>query len=135
MTYVVDASVAVKWLVPERLSAAAERILAMEVELLAPDLLPIEAANALWKKTVRRELSARDADRALALLLRGPILLQPSGPLLPRALSLARRFRHPVYDCVYLALAERERASLVTADARLRQAAERRVRVVDLASV
>jgi predicted nucleic acid-binding protein len=34
-------------------------------------------------------------------------------------MDLARRLNHPIYDCVYLALAERERARFVTADQRL----------------
>jgi predicted nucleic acid-binding protein len=57
--------------------------------------------------------------------------------LLARAMEVARLLKHPVYDCVYLALAERERATVVTADARLLQQARRRrlrISVVDLAT-
>ena len=138
MTWVVDASVAVKWVVPEALSDNADRLLASGEELVAPDLLPVEAANALWKKTTRKELAPREADQALALLFASGLVLQPTGPLLARAMALAHRLRHPVYDCVYLALAERERARFVTADARFtrRIVPKRfRARVVDLASV
>ena len=102
------------------------------------DLLLVEAANALWKKTARKELSAREADRALGLLGESGLDLRPTALLLGRAMALARRLRHPVYDCVYLALAERERAALVTADARLlRRFSGRKVapRVVDLATL
>jgi predicted nucleic acid-binding protein len=76
-------------------------------------------ANALWRKTTAREISAREADAAFDLVRRSGIDIRPSGPLLPRAMDLARRLDHPVYDCVYLALAEREEASFVTADQRL----------------
>jgi predicted nucleic acid-binding protein len=50
---------------------------------------------------------------------RSGVDLHPTEPLLPRAMDLARRLKHPVYDCVYLALAERERARFVTTDQRL----------------
>src|SRR5262249_3790626 len=99
MTWVVDASVAVKWVVPETLSANAERVLASEEELLAPDLLLVEAANALWKKTERREISAAEAGRALDVVLSSGLVIRPSRPLLHRALTLAGRLGHPVYDC------------------------------------
>lgn len=138
MTCVVDASIAVKWVVPEALSTKADELLAREGELLAPDLLLVEVANVLWKKTVRTELSARDADRAFTLLMQFGIDLRPSAPLLGRAMQLARLLGHPVYDCVYLVLAEREDATLVTADARLLDRVKQRrlrVPVVDLAAL
>ena len=50
MTIVVDASIAVKWVIPEVLSAQAESLRGRAGRLLAPDLLLPEAANALWKK-------------------------------------------------------------------------------------
>ena len=119
MTWVVDASVAVKWVVPEVLTDEAEQLLAGDEELVAPDLIEVEAANALWKKTVRREMSAAEADGALELLRESGLVLRPTGPLLPRAMRLAHRLGHPIYACVYLALAEREGARLVTADGTL----------------
>lgn len=119
MSFVVDTSVAVKWVVPEVLSDRADELLARDPDLLAPDLLLVEAANALWKKTMRKEISAREAERALRLLAESGIDLRPTAPLLARAMGLARRLGHPVYDCVYLALSQRERVPLVTADKRL----------------
>ncbi len=137
MTWIVDASVAVKWVVPENLSEEADRLLGSEDPLMAPELLMIEAANALWKKARRRELSAGEAGRALDVLLASSIVVCAAQPLLARALAMAQRLEHPVYDCVYLALAERERATLVTADERLLARVGRRrmrARVVDLRS-
>lgn len=138
MTWIVDASVAVKWVVPEVLSVQADRLLATGDDLLAPDLLLVEAANALWSKVTRGELSGVKARRALGLLRESGLDLRPTGPLLDRALALAQRLRHPVYDCVYLALAERERARFVTADARFVVRVKGRrlaARVVDLATL
>lgn len=138
MTWIVDASITIKWVIPEVLSDAANRLRDREDELLAPDLLLVEVANALWRKTAAKEISAREADAALALVGRSGIDLLPTGPLLPRAMEVARRLDHPVYDCVYLALAEREQAALVTADQRLlRRLTSRKlgVSVIDLRTI
>lgn len=138
MSWVVDASVAVKWVIPEVLSDLADRVRDGAEDVLAPDLLLVEVANALWRKTTAREISAREADGAFDLVRRSGIDLRPAGPLLPRAMDLARRLGHPVYDCVYLALAEREEATLVTADQRLLRrlsARELEIAVADLRSL
>ena len=119
MTWIVDASVAVKWVIPEALSDKADRVRDHEDEIVAPDLLLVEVADALWRKTAARELSAREADAAFDLVRRSGIDLRPTPPLIREAMELARRLGHPVYDCVYLALAEREHARFVTADQRL----------------
>lgn len=135
MSWVIDASVAVKWVIPEILSDEADRIRDGVDDVLAPDLLLVEVANALWRKTMAREISPREADTALDLVSRSGVDLRGTEPLLPRAMGLARRLGHPVYDCVYLALAEREDARFVTADQRLlRRTSTRRldVPIVDL---
>jgi predicted nucleic acid-binding protein len=119
VTWVVDASIALKWVIPEVLSEEADRLRGGDDDFLAPDLLLVEVANALWRKTTAKEISPREADAAIDLVSQSGIDLRPTGPLLPRAMHVARRLDHPVYDCVYLALAERERAALVTADQRL----------------
>src|SRR2546425_12536168 len=82
-----------------------------------------------------REISSAEADRALDLVSESGIDLRPTTPLLTRAMDIARRLNHPVYDCVYLALAAREHASFVTADRRLLRRIPTRalqVAVVDL---
>jgi predicted nucleic acid-binding protein len=135
VSWVVDASIAVKWVIPEVLSDHADRVRDGAEDVLAPDLLLVEVANALWKKTTAREISGREADAAFDLVRRSGIDLRGTGPLLPRAMDLARRLGHPVYDCVYLALAEREGAALVTADQRLLRRLSMRkldVAIVDL---
>lgn len=58
MSWVVDASVAVKWVIPEVLSDAADRVRDGEDDILAPDLLLVEVANALWRKTTVKDLSS-----------------------------------------------------------------------------
>lgn len=122
MTLVVDTSVAIKWVVPETGSEEADSLLAGEHALEAFDLLATEAANTLWKKSVRGELSARQAREALDVLRHGGLTWHPTSALLPRALDLARGSRHPVHDCVDLALD----ATLVSADEQLLRIAHAR---------
>ena len=119
MKLIVDASVAVKWLVREPLSSEASRLLTGGVSLLAPDLLFAEAANALWAMRQRGELADADFEDAVETLRGAPVLI-PSTllQLTPAASRLAADLRHPIYDCFYLALAIQEKAPCVTADAR-----------------
>lgn len=115
---VVDASVAVKWLLPEPDSPQAEQLLAGGARLVAPDLLPIEVANVLWRKRRAAQLSDNEAAAMQDDLPQFFERLYPVGPLAARALAISFALDHPVYGCVYLALAEREGCPLVTADAR-----------------
>lgn len=113
---VVDASVAVKWVVDE---VGSEEAAALHGdELRAPDWILAECTNVLWAKSRRRQLTPDEAARRLSLLLEAPLLLSPSRALLDRALALAEELAHPVYDCLYLALALDCRCPLVTADER-----------------
>lgn len=113
---VVDASVAVKWFLPEIHSEAAGRVLKPRPELLAPDLIWAEVGNTLWKKTRRDEITAEEASSILKDFLRFPIQTYASKTLLDSAWSLAWRLGVSVYDGLYLALASGRGCSLVTAD-------------------
>lgn len=117
--YVVDASVAVKWLIAEPLSEESAKLLDADVTLLAPDLLFAEATSALAAKHRHGELNAEDFANAVDLLRTAPV----GTPLSMRRLAassarLARDLGHSVYDCVYLALAIHENYPVVTADTR-----------------
>jgi len=85
-------------------------------DLAAPDLLISETLNAFWK--LRRARQATP-DRSLVLALLDSIRIIPSRNHAARAAELADELDHPVYDCLYLALAEAEADVLITADARL----------------
>ena len=119
---VVDASVAVKWFVPEDLTERATALLERPLELLAPDLLFAEAGNILWKKVTRGEIAPRDARDVLAALVRMPLSVVPSSALVEAALEIALAHHRTVYDGLYVALAVARDAVLVTADARLADA-------------
>jgi len=114
---VIDASVAVKWVVDEPGSGAAAALLSAG-PLQAPDLLLVECANVLWKKARRGELSADEAGLAIRLLAQADLELLPSRPLVAQALQLAQALDHSAYDCLYLAQALASGRPFVTADAR-----------------
>ncbi len=126
MTLVVDASVAVKWLVDETDHLNARALLARGEDLLAPDFVLVEVGNVLWKKLRRGEVTEPQAVSGLATLPRLYDRLLPADLLIARALGLATELQHPVYDCLYLACAESAGARLVTADARFALAARKR---------
>lgn len=115
MTVVVDASVAIKWVVEEDDSDAAARLV-LDEPLAAPDFLIVECANVLWRKARRRELAANDAIAALAALQGIPIQLFAASDYAASTQALALELDRTVYDCLYLAIALAERAVLVTAD-------------------
>jgi predicted nucleic acid-binding protein len=114
---VVDASVAIKWVIEE--PGTREALSLRRHRLFAPDLLVAECANILWKKTRRNELTLQEALLAARLLQRADIELVPMLALLEPATRLAIAMDHPAYDCAYLALAEDLSCDLVTADQRL----------------
>ncbi len=118
--YVVDASVSVKWFVPEVHSDIAATLLEGTHRLLVPDLLYAEAANALWKKVaLRRELSPEEAEAALAGLRGTPLVVHAARDILPLAFRIATRFTCTVYDACYLALGELHACRVLTADDRV----------------
>lgn len=104
-----------KWLVPEEGSDRA-RMLLTRVDLVGPTLLHVEVANGLRKKVRRGELASAPDLRKLVESLAGLLQTVDETSSLARAISLALRFDHAVYDCVYLAMAEQLGRDLVTAD-------------------
>src|SRR5437867_12527076 len=90
---VVDASVAIKWFLPEPLSLEARRILddyqAGTLSLLAPDLINAEVGNIVWKKQAFQGLGAADAKTVIDEFRKLAIALTPTGDLLDDAYDLA----------------------------------------------
>jgi predicted nucleic acid-binding protein len=117
--YVVDSSVAMKWITPEPLSAQAEGLQTCGAPLHAPDFLDIELAAIAWKKVRRDGMLRSDADAIVALLPDLPLTRHPTGPLVAPAFDLADRTNRTVYDCLYLALAVQLDGVMVTADEEL----------------
>ena len=123
--YIIDTSVALKWYIPEAGFTEARRYMGSGIDRHAPDLLPLEGAHALLKRTRNLDpafhLSVEDA-RMVAEALRdaAPIRYHACGPLLAPALLLALEIGASVYDGLFLALAIRQDGRVVTADGRFR---------------
>ena len=125
---VVDASLAVKWLVEEddsdKAHAALESWVAQDITRIAPHLLPFEVTNALHRRVVRGELNVADSIRMMARLLASRLELHEPPGLHIRALQLASQLnQNAAYDAHYLALAESFGCELWTADERFYRAA------------
>ena len=119
MRLTVDASVVVKWFVPEILADEARLLLEYPHEFQAPDILLAEFGNTIWKKFRRGEVAFLQPYMDELLELDEVIDLHPVGEQVTRAVQIAGALDHPVYDCLYLACAEATGSTVVTADRRL----------------
>jgi predicted nucleic acid-binding protein len=122
MKYVLDASVALKWVLPEDESDIADKLREEYREgvhdFLSPDVFWAEVGHALARAERRGIIHRPDGSRLLAEILTTPPRLSPSFPLLTDAYSIASALRTSFYDCLYVAVAERESCQFVTADVR-----------------
>ncbi|MEI6205884.1 MAG: type II toxin-antitoxin system VapC family toxin [Desulfuromonadales bacterium] len=116
---VIDASIAVKWFIPESHSINAVRLLNADCELLAPDLIFAEFGNVLWKKWMRKELEPEVISPILADLIRMRLRIVPTEALADKAAAIAITYRRSFYDSIYLALAVTVQGRMVTADEKL----------------
>lgn len=120
---VVDASVAVKWLLNEEDSEQASALFEQPYRLIAPDLIRIEVLAAITKNVRKNILSVEDADRYAtrwrSLIARKAFFILETDPEYSEATALALQVKHSIYDCLYLAVARQFRIPLVTADKRL----------------
>ena len=124
MKLIVDTSVAVKWWFTEKSTVESRQLLSHRFVLYAPDLLLTEAANVIWKKAQRKEIANPQLYLKELTRLSNIVVLCPSTDLIVHALAIGLAIHHPVYDCLYLTCAELEGAPLVTADGKLRDAAQ-----------
>jgi predicted nucleic acid-binding protein len=122
---IVDASVAVKWIVAEPLRDEALELVRRN-DVVVPDLLAAEVRNALVSRVRRRLATVEEARRAASAFRAIPLIVEPSADRLEEAFDLALAFEHPIYDCIYLALAVARQLTLVTADRRMFDLAQRR---------
>jgi predicted nucleic acid-binding protein len=123
MTYVLNASVAIRWVLPNPLQAKAlgvrDDFQKQPLELIAPAHFPLEVANALTKAERQNLIPVGDARRLIADVLSTAPVLHAIDPLLYRAVDISSQTRSAFYDCLYVSLAEREGCELLTADDKL----------------
>ena len=113
---VIDASVAIKWFIPEVHAEKATRILQKKFKLLTPDLIFAEVGNILWKKLRLKEITYDIAIEILKDFRRIPMENFGIEPYLEFAWKIVTDYQCTVYDSLYVALAKTEEAVLVTAD-------------------
>lgn len=121
---VVDANVALKWVLPEQDSDIARTL--RDLTLVAPDFWLVECGNVLWVHVHRRKLPLSDARAMLEHLRSAPIAAIPSGEVIDAALAIAADLDESLYDCLYLALAVKLDVRLITADRAFVRKATRR---------
>ena len=115
-TYEVDASVAVKWYLPEIHSPQAANLLNPDNILWAPELIFAELGNVCWKRVQLKELDPHRANMIVQDFLTSPLRIQGHAVVLEHAWHIAVEYGRSVYDSLYLALADQIEAPLVTAD-------------------
>ncbi|MBI3210837.1 MAG: type II toxin-antitoxin system VapC family toxin [Candidatus Solibacter usitatus] len=117
---VVDASVAVKWFLPEDGSEAAFELLKGKEILIAPDLIRVEVSNAFMRRARKGDITHAEAKEAMGMWLdalkQGVVQIQGNLEDLRDATNFALQLGHAVHDCYYLAVARRTSSKLVTAD-------------------
>ncbi len=121
MKSVLDICVGLKWVLAE---SDSDKAISLRTdvqrkvnELIAPDIFPVECAHALTKK--ERQKPVPDARALWTDMMTDAPELFPTLPLMDRALTISTQCRHNVYDCLYIALAEREDCELITSDEKL----------------
>ena len=117
--WIVDASVAAKWLMPEPNHEAAKAFLQKEEYFLVPKYFYIEMESLLSKKVRRNILTAKEAKVAMSTLEKLPLLDIKWSRLRVNAFHIATHFAVSYYDAIYLALALTVQSPLITADKRL----------------
>ena len=126
MNLVIDATVLIKFYVPEILSDRAERLLARvekkEIDLLALDLIYPEAGNILSKKQRLKELTRPEVEQITDAILLLPLKIEVSKSLLTVAVDIAIAYGMTVYDALYLSLAKVYETTMITADRKLVEA-------------
>lgn len=139
---VLDASVAVKWFLPDATEDLVVEALALfrlhalgEVAFLAPDLFWAEFGSVLRKAVIFRAWPSAAAASALIQMRSEKLTTVPSEALIEDALAIALETGRSVYDCLYIALARLRGCEFVTADERLANAVAARLPVKWLGAI
>jgi predicted nucleic acid-binding protein len=118
-TVVLDASAVIRIMEGAPQAVPLQEALLQANLVVAPELMLTEVANALWRLQRAGQIEAAGLQERLARAAELVDHIEPDRHLQVEALALACHLDHPVYDCLYLALARREAAALLTADQRL----------------
>jgi predicted nucleic acid-binding protein len=123
MRAVLDASVAISWVLPYPLSSQAKRLrdeFTRQIhDLIAPTCFADEVASALTKAERQKIIVVGQAVGLLSDILQTSPMLIPHSHLLSRATIISSQTRSGLFDCIYIALAEQEGCEVLTADQKL----------------
>jgi len=129
LNLVIDASVLIKFYIPEILSDKAEELLARveqgDMMLLAPDLIYPEAGNILWKKQRMKELTRSEVEEITDAIVSLPLKVEASRSFLSLAMDIAITYRITVYDAIYIGMARVYEIKMMTADRKLVDAVDK----------
>ena len=124
--YVLDASVMIKWFIPEIYWEQASRLQRYSESCLhTPDFAQLECTSILSKKVRRNEIKINESNQIQELLLQMPVQMHSWQNLLLDAGQIAHETYRSVYDCLYLVLAKKINGRMVTADKKLYLALEK----------
>jgi predicted nucleic acid-binding protein len=124
MIYVVDASVAVKWYIPEIYEQEADRLLKGRHEMHAPELILPEFANIIWKKVKRAEITQSEGEKIVTAFSRRHFQIHSHKKTIKSAFTGAVNTEQTVYDWTYLALGISLSCQFITADVKFFKAIE-----------
>lgn len=124
MKYVVDASVCIKWYIPETYEQEATRLLQGGHDFHAPELILPEVSNIIWKKVRRSEISSVEGERIINSFSKNSLTIHSHKQIIKSAYIGAESSGQTVYDWTYLALAVSLSCEFVTADLRFYKALE-----------
>jgi len=123
MKFILDSSVAFKWVIPEFDTDKAIRLRDEyrngAHDLISPDVFSIELVHALTRAERQGRITPPESGILWQDVMTIASVLEQSLPLIPHAIAISSAARKGVYDCVYIALAYRENCEFVTADAKL----------------
>ena len=115
---VVDANVAIKWVVEQAHFERAREIVARGIHLIVPAMFVAEVTNTLWSYVRTHQIAPQQARAGLRSILEQISLIENDADLAGEALSIGSELNHAPYDCFYLVLAMHRNAPLVTVDRR-----------------
>lgn len=127
MKFVIDASVAVKWYVPEIYEQEATKLLKGGHNFHAPELFLPEFCNVIWMKLRRNEITKNEGEKivfAFASYSEKKIIIHSHQKTIKAAYTGAEASGKTVYDWTYLALAILLSCEMVTADSKFYKALE-----------
>jgi predicted nucleic acid-binding protein len=125
MKFVIDASIAVKWYVPEVFEKEAVSLLNGKNHFHVPELIFPEFCNVIWLKVRRSEITQTEGETIVSEMMQRTWTIHPHKKIIEPAYTGATSSGQTVYDWTYLALAVSLSCEMITADQKFYNALEK----------